>query len=179
MMYPHFDRPFIVDADARKYAQGVVILQYDDSKAECPVAYNSTTLNKEQCNYSPTERECLALVWLVNKFQSFLHGRHFTLCIDHNPLVWLRKIKQPSRHLARWNMTLEEYQYKVEDRPGKLHDNADFMSRVVEEVAENRLQTKLQGTQTDEQSLNNRAEKETCSNEVQIVQTLRVAANGP
>ena len=62
MMYPYFDRPFIVDVDASKYALGVVISQYNDSQAEHPVAYDSTTLNKEQCNYSPTEWERLALV---------------------------------------------------------------------------------------------------------------------
>ena len=46
-------------------------------------------------------------------------------------------------------MTLEEYQYKVEYRPGKLHDNADFMSRVgEEEEAKNIPRTKSQGTQT-------------------------------
>ena len=54
------------------------------------------------------------------------------------------------------------------------------MSRLGEdEEAENILQTKPQGIQTDEQSMNNRAEKEMCSNEVEIVPTLRVAVNGP
>ena len=179
-MYPHFDRPFIVDADRSKFAPGIVISQYDDNNAERPVEYDSATLNKEQRNYSPTEQECLALVWAGNKFRSFLHGHQFTLHTDHNPLVWLRKIKQPSGCLAQWIMTLEEYQYEIEYRPGKLHDNADFMSRLEEEEeAENIPQTKSQGTQMDEQSLNNRAEKEICSSEVEIVPTLRVAANGP
>ena len=131
-MYPHFDWPFIVDAVASKHALGVVISQYGDSKAECPVAYDSTTLNKEQRNYSPTERECLVLVLSVT-FRSFLHGHQFTSRTDYNPLVWLHKIKQPSGRLARWIMTLEEYQYKVEYQPGKLHDSADFMSQVREE----------------------------------------------
>ena len=180
MMYPHFDQPFIVDADASSYTLGVVISQYDDSKAERPVAYDSTTLNKEQRNYSPTEWECLALVWAVNKFQSFLHGCQFTLHTDHNPLVWLHKLKQPSGRLAQWIMILKEYQYKVEYQSGKLHDNADFMSQVGEEEETKSIpQKKSQRTQTDEQCLNNRAEKDICSNEVEKVPTLCVAANGP
>ena len=111
-----------------------------------------TTINKEQRNFSSTEREYLAFVWSGNKFRSFLHGVNSPY-VPTNPLVWLRKIKQPSGRLVRWIMILEEYQYKVEYRPGKLHDNADFMSRVGEgEEAENIPQTKSQGTQRDEQS---------------------------
>ena len=126
----------------------------------------------------PTERECLALVWAVNKFQSSMQSVH-PVRTDRNPLACLRKIKQPSGHLPQCMMILKEYQYKAEYRPGKLLDNADFMSRVgKEEEAESILQTRSQGTQTDEQSLNNRAEKEICSNEVEKVPTLRVAANG-
>ena len=87
MMYPHFDRSFTVDADASKFELGVVISQYDDEKLERPVAYDSTMLSKEQKNYSPTERECLALVWSVSKFRSFLHGNQFigkTCPLDHD-----------------------------------------------------------------------------------------------
>ena len=47
-------------------------------------------------------------------------------------------------------MTLEEYQYKIEYQRGKLHDNADFMSRIgEEEELENVAQTQSKSTQTE------------------------------
>ena len=160
-----------MDTDVSKFASGIVISQYDD-KLERSVTYDSTMLSKEQKNYSPTERECPALVWSVSKFWSFLHGNQFILHTDHNPLVWLCKIKQPSGRVAHWIMTLEEYQYKIKYQPDKLHDNADFMSRIGEkEKSENVAQTQSKNTQTEE------LEDKGVFNGTLTVLALRVAVN--
>ena len=69
-------------------------------------------------------------------------------------------------------MTLGEYQYKIEYRPGKLHDNADFMSRILEEEkSENVAQAQSKRTQTEE------LEDKGVSDETRTVPALRVAVN--
>ena len=54
----------------------------------------------------------------------------FTLVTDHQPLKWLRSMKDQPPKIARWIMSLQEYDFEVQYRPGKLHTNADTMSRI-------------------------------------------------
>ena len=48
---------------------------------------------------------------------------------DHASLRWLRSFKYPEGQVARWLEILESYQFKLIHRPGKLHSNADALSR--------------------------------------------------
>ncbi|UYV67686.1 K02A2.6-like [Cordylochernes scorpioides] len=51
--------------------------------------------NYEQ-NYSISELECLAIIESIEYFRVFLFGRHFTIYSDHQALVYLKNIKNPS-----------------------------------------------------------------------------------
>ena len=48
---------------------------------------------------------------------------------DHYSLKWLKTFKRPEGILARWIETLAEFDYTVENRPGRLHSNVDGLSR--------------------------------------------------
>ena len=80
-------------------------------------------------NYSTTERECLACVWAIEHFRYYLAGAEFTLQTDHNPLVYLRGIKEPQGRLARWILKLEQYKYTMVYKAGKDIPHADSLSR--------------------------------------------------
>ena len=56
-------------------------------------------------------------------------GCKFLLRTDHAPLVWLCNFKEPSGILAHWLSILGTYDYVTEYRPGRLHANADALSR--------------------------------------------------
>ncbi|UYV73723.1 hypothetical protein LAZ67_11000520 [Cordylochernes scorpioides] len=51
--------------------------------------------NYEQ-NYSISELECLAIIESIEYFRVYLLGRHFTIYSDHQALVYLKNIKNPS-----------------------------------------------------------------------------------
>ncbi len=68
---PDCERQFILRTDASDSGLGAVILQeYDGEKF--PVAYASKKLLVRERAYSVIERECLAIVWAVQKFQTYL-----------------------------------------------------------------------------------------------------------
>lgn len=130
MGYPRFDKEFIVDVDASDYALGVELSQKDENGDERPVFYGSRHLEKAERSYSATARETLAAVFGCEHFKHYLQGKKFILRSDHNPLVWLRSMKDPKRPYNGWIVRLEQFNYEIQYRPGKLHVNADFNSRI-------------------------------------------------
>ena len=66
----------------------------------------------------------------MNHFRQYLLGRKFVLRTDHGSLVWLHNFKEPEGQLARWLERLEEFQFEIVHRKGKVHSNADALSRI-------------------------------------------------
>jgi len=88
-------------------------------------------MSQTQRNYCPTRRELLAAVSAVQHFIHYLLGNKVTLRTDHHSLKWLNTFKRPEGILARWIETLAEFDYEIEHRPGRLHCNADGVSRPI------------------------------------------------
>ena len=125
---PDLSKQFILRTDASDVGVGAVLLQqYDDGIF--PVAYASKKLLKREQNYSVVERECLAIVFGVKKFQKYIYGTSFIVQTDHAPLVYLQKAKSESQRLMRWALFLQSYNYKVEAIKGSDNVGADFLSR--------------------------------------------------
>ncbi|KAK3093292.1 hypothetical protein FSP39_013708 [Pinctada imbricata] len=94
-------KSFILRTDASDKGIGAILLQEKDGN-KFPIAYASKTLLQREQNYSVIERECLAIVWAVMKFQSYLYGQEFLLETDHAPLVYLRRSKLGNSRLMRY-----------------------------------------------------------------------------
>lgn len=120
--------PFIIHTDASNYALGAVLLQGEGNE-ERPVEYASRLLTAAERNYSTTEREALAVVWAVEKFRGYIDGAKVVIGTDHQPLKWLMSLKSPSGRLARWALSLQEYNLEIIYTPGKVNVVADTLSR--------------------------------------------------
>ena len=129
LQYPDFSREFILTTDASKSAIGAVLSQGEPSK-DLPIAYASRTMNKHEINYSVTEKELLAITWAVKHFRPYLFGKHFTIYCDHKPLIYLMNVKDPSSRLLRFRIKLDEYDYSIIHKAGKINTNADALSRM-------------------------------------------------
>jgi len=133
---PDFSQPFLIQTDWSQQAMGAVLSQIDEDEKEYVVAYASKTNNKAQANYSPTEGECLAVVWAVEHFKPYHYfGAGLTLQTDHAALRWLMTCKNLSGRLQRWALRLQGYApFTIDWRPGRKHNNADALSRLAASV---------------------------------------------
>ncbi|MCP3686732.1 MAG: hypothetical protein GY861_29185, partial [bacterium] len=59
-----------------------------------------------------------------------MFGKEFTLISDHAPLKWLMSASHSSGRLQRWALTLQEYNFQIKHKAGRLNANADALSRL-------------------------------------------------
>nr|GFA10606.1 reverse transcriptase domain-containing protein [Tanacetum cinerariifolium] len=67
----NWDQPFELMCDASDYAVGAVLGQRVE-KHFWPIHYASKTINQAETNFTPTEKEMLAVVYAFEKFRSYL-----------------------------------------------------------------------------------------------------------
>lgn len=126
---PDVNREFVLRTDASNTGIGAVLLQEFDGE-KFPIAYASKKLLPREQAYSTIEKECLAVVWAVQKFETFLYGREFVLEVDHQPLLAVQKSKVANGRILRWALALQQYRFRIEAIKGKENVGADYMSRV-------------------------------------------------
>ena len=83
--------------------------------------------------YSQIDKEGLAVVFAVKKFDRYLYGKQFTIVTDLKPLISLfsemRVIPQMSSpRIQRWAVTLAAYEYTIVYKVGRDHANTDALS---------------------------------------------------
>ncbi|XP_015266366.1 PREDICTED: uncharacterized protein K02A2.6-like [Gekko japonicus] len=132
----HYDenKLLVLAADASPYGVGAVLSHVMPDGREAPVAFYSRSLTAAEKNYAQIDKEALALVSAVKKFNDFLFGRRFILVTDHKPLLGIfaqdRQLPDVmSARMLRWALFLSAYEFDLEHRPGKAIGHADALSR--------------------------------------------------
>ena len=125
---PHVDRPFVLRTDASNKGIGAILIQYFDDTPH-PIAYASRKLLGREINYSTIEKECLAIVWAVDKFKYYLLGKPFALEVDHKPLIYLNRVKGTNSRIMRWALALQPYRFQIVHVKGRDNVGPDWLSR--------------------------------------------------
>ena len=107
---------------------GAVLLQLGDNGLQ-PVSFISRRLSDSETRYHSNELECLALVWALKKFHSYIYGRPFSVQTDNSALTWLFSKKDINGKFARWVLSLADYDFKISHVKGVQNCVADALSR--------------------------------------------------
>lgn len=122
------DTPFVVECDASD-----TVISASLNQNGRPVAFMSKTLSKSEKWYPAVEKEALAIIEAVRKWNHLLSHQHFTLITDQRSVSYMfdnrRRTKIKNNKIQTWRMELAEFSYTVNYRKGKNNVVADSFTR--------------------------------------------------
>ena len=77
-----------------------------------PIMYSNRKLNKEEHNYSTTEREALGMVFALKKYRHYLLANPFIFYTDRQVLKYI--VNKPLHHgrICRWLFLFQEFEFE-------------------------------------------------------------------
>ncbi|XP_065323828.1 uncharacterized protein LOC135930954 [Gordionus sp. m RMFG-2023] len=138
LTYFNPELPIGIATDTSKCGLGAVLFHTEKDGKEKPIAFASRILLKSEMNYTNIEREALAIMLEIKRFQEYLIGTKFTIITDHKPLVHiftkgLKDNSTMSLRLQKWNITLGGYDFNIKYKAGKYNVVPDCLSRLPQE----------------------------------------------
>ena len=118
----------VLQCDASNFGLGACLMQNNQ-----PVQYASRSLTQTEQNYAQIEKEMLAIVFGLERFERFVYGKLVEVESDHKPLEAIHKkslLSAPKR-LQRMLMRTQKFDYTVRYKKGAEMYIADTLSRAV------------------------------------------------
>ena len=124
-----------LSVDTSPYGLGAVIMHVYPNGTRRPIAYALRTLSKHEKRYCQIDKETLAIMLGLKRFNLYLYGRHFAILTDHKPLerIFGLKTEIPSpaaMHLQRRALIPAVFNYSIKFVPSKQNAVADALSRL-------------------------------------------------
>ena len=129
LVFLDWKKEFHVHVDASCIVLGAMLTQAGEGELDHLITFASKKLSKVENNYSTTEREGLAMVYVLQKFRHYLLGRHFKMYIDHSSLKYL--VNKPvlgGGGRCRWLFLFQEYDLEVIVKPGRLNAGPNHLA---------------------------------------------------
>jgi hypothetical protein len=131
----------VVQCDASQYGLGTCLMQQGR-----PVAYASRTLTQTEVAYAQIEKECLSIVFGLERFEQYLMGHQDVVVeSDHKPLeaIFKKPLISAPKRLQRMLLRLQKYNFSVIYKPGTSMYVADFLSRAPLKVTDSKTDDAL------------------------------------
>ena len=93
LVFPDFDKPFLLETDASKEGLGAVLSQKQDDGHYHPIVSGSHSLMPSEKSYHSSKLEFLTLKWSVTEhFKEYLTYTPFMVWTDNYPLMYILTI---------------------------------------------------------------------------------------
>ncbi|MBW0542225.1 hypothetical protein O181_081940 [Austropuccinia psidii MF-1] len=134
LLIPDWKLPFKLYIDACGEGLGAALHQtqiINEKPVERPICFISRQIKPTEASYGASQMKCLFLVWAVEKLHYYLDGTVFYVITDCNARKSLLNMKNPNRHMLRWQIAIQEYRgnMTIALKSGNIHKNEDFLSR--------------------------------------------------
>ena len=120
LVFPDW-KEFHVHIDSLSVVLGIVLTQPGEGALDHPIAFASRKLSTIENNYTTTEREGLAMVYALQKFQHYLLGGNFQMYTHHSTLIYLVNKPVLGGKTCRWLLLFQEFDFEVIFKPGRLN----------------------------------------------------------
>uniref|UniRef100_A0A3P9KLT8 Gypsy retrotransposon integrase-like protein 1 n=1 Tax=Oryzias latipes TaxID=8090 RepID=A0A3P9KLT8_ORYLA len=126
----------ILQCDASTLGLGAWIRQIDQHGQEKIVGMASRCLSPTESRYSNIERECLAVMFGLEKFEYYLLGRQVMVETDHSPLeqIFKKNLAETPTRLQRFILRCLKFDIEVKYKPGRSIPLADALSRICQKT---------------------------------------------
>lgn len=96
-----------------------------------PVVYASRVLTNTKYNYAQIEKELLAVVFGMERFENYTYGRHIKVESDHKPLEIIQRKSRvvAPRRLQQMLLRLQKFEYNIVYKKGAEMYVAGTLSR--------------------------------------------------
>ena len=128
LFHPDWDSDFEVHTDASKIGCGAMLAQRIDGSLR-PMRFASRSFNPTESRWPTAHQEFFAVKWALERFRHYLAGRKFKVITGHANLKYLASVAPQNSKLARWCLSLAEFDFTIEHRPGKENTVPDALSR--------------------------------------------------
>ena len=131
LVFPDFDRPFLLETDASKEGLGAVLSQKQDDRHYHPITFGSHSLRPSEKNYHSSKLEFLAVKWSVTEhFKEYLAYVPILVQTDNNPLTYVLTTPNLDAMGHRWVDALASFEFTFEYQRGADNGAADALSQV-------------------------------------------------
>jgi hypothetical protein len=130
LVFPDWSKEFHVHVDASSIALGEVLAQPGAIDIDHMLSFSSRKISTAKINYTTTEREGLAMVYVLEKFHHYLLGGHFKMFIDHSALKYLVNKPMFGERICKWLLLFQEYDFEIVVKLRRMDKGPNHLSRL-------------------------------------------------
>lgn len=111
LVFSYWSRELCVHVDASSIVLGIVQAQSGEGQFDHPIYFSSRKLSTTKENYITLEKEGLAMLHSMQKYQHYLLGSHFKLFIDHSALKYIVNKLVLRKRVCKWVLLFQAYDF--------------------------------------------------------------------